>query len=735
MKKSTVEEDGSFATASITLPIATLKEIEGFFPIGEQKIKETYAVLVLKIKEINAGEKEITFEGKKKLSKKIDINSDYTREEVIFYTYALLHAEYDWDSSSKDSNLKEFCHDFFTKAKDYTHSQDRENFDNKYLFEMFLFCSVKNEEEYNLPPYEELWRVFLQERPLLPTTYKLLFTKETNSIRKKAIAEKGFAQTSDFYYLQYILSDLFKKKQYRQFVDLFIAHEQTVKDGGFPYYSALYFNFIDSCRALADFETLRKHIWDEDVSFFGGRYSRDFIEGISAYYQEHYVEAEEYFKKSMVKDVEGSEVTRGATVFYISCLLKQKKTEQAKSHIFDLQPREPYLNNYSIDDFDYPKVESTLIDELKKLDTSKEETDALTYYEASLTYDWQDFTKKKATEVVRMLKPIERTYDSDCTYYFLLSEALFVLGSYDEAYEYKLQAIDRQSDHSEVSYSAHIKNTSNSFQDGLAQTIEEAFQYNRKRGFTGFIESEAQELIAYLWREKKYSLIVAVFDLIEEKGFIDDVAEYLFEFAFSLKEEKDIVRAQKYYEYYIEKKGENQSVLNNLAIIYEQSGNIKLAKNLIEKAFKLSKGSDSVVNRNRERLIGKASKKKAVRPEKKMEETKDVTDVIEYDLDYGKLLYRGSEQKVRSSKLMPAMLKILFEKPQKAIEAITIFETLNLDELSEGRSLLDCVRQINGKLQKLGIKEDVFDFRSEKVLTKESYINRLRTKVSKIEST
>ena len=83
--------------------------------------------------------------------------------------------------------------------------------------------------------------------------------------------------------------------------------------------------------------------------------------------------------------------------------------------------------------------------------------------------------------------------------------------------------------------------------------------------------------------------------------------------------------------------------------------------------------------------------------------------------------------------MMPIMLKELFGNPAKTKNAVDLLEILNRDTTSSNRSILDCIRQINKKIKELGVKEDPFTYRSDKVLTKETYVSLLRMKVSEVE--
>jgi hypothetical protein len=745
MKKgSKKQKEEDFAVADVLVTQDTLNEIQGFFPLGNPKVSTAYGLLSLKINEVDTATKEIIYESsKKKLSRTINIHEQYSREEVIFYSYVLLHAKYDThpfssskSSKSEDSNLKDFCHDFFSKAKDYTYKGNRDEFTTKRIFEMFLYCSIKNEEEYDLPPFEEYWRIFLVKDKLLPTTYELIFKNEKNSIRKEAVAEKAFFHTKEFMYLRYILEQLFSKKKYKEFIKVYLKDKDISEEqNNFPYQPLLYFNFVESCIASGDFKTLKENMHEGDILLFGGRFSSDFIKGIVAYFEKKYATAEKLFKKAILADEEARDVTRNITVFYLSSLLKQKKNDVAKSHIFDLQPREPHIENYDIDDFNYKKIEKEVLDELQKLNLSSEEKSSISFYEASLLHEksWHILDKDISSILLKKLKGV-KGYEDDYTYNYLLSEAYFKLGAYDKAYKTMLKSVAGQEERIYPSYSASIDKTTDDFQEKLPTYIKDEFLYAPPKRFEALIENELSNIIDHWWKSKRYFLISELCEVIEEHGSIDDFDEYLFEFAYSFKEMDQIEKAKKYYELSVNKKGENSSVLNNLAIIYEHLGDLKNAKKTIMRAFELSDGNDAIVNRNKKRLIDDKNKKNSPVPEKKIEEENLKDDYLEYDLDYGKIFYKGKDEPVRSSKMMPFILRELFTNPQKAKNAIDILRNAELDDMTPDRSLGDCVRQINAKIRKLGIKEDIFSYRSEKVLTQEHFLKRLRLKVSEVES-
>jgi tetratricopeptide (TPR) repeat protein len=117
--------------------------------------------------------------------------------------------------------------------------------------------------------------------------------------------------------------------------------------------------------------------------------------------------------------------------------------------------------------------------------------------------------------------------------------------------------------------------------------------------------------IEELFNKKQYETISDIYSLLEgqalELFFSPDELEdgytffdRRFEVAYSLNEAKRTDEAQKVYESIDDP---SSSVLNNLALIYERQGDMKKAKETITKSFKLTDGSNKLINRNKERMF------------------------------------------------------------------------------------------------------------------------------------
>ena len=124
--------------------------------------------------------------------------------------------------------------------------------------------------------------------------------------------------------------------------------------------------------------------------------------------------------------------------------------------------------------------------------------------------------------------------------------------------------------------------------------------------------------------------------------------------------------------------------------------------------------------------------KKPVRSNKKITLRKQSrfseSEHIEYDATYGKLFFKQKNCDIRSSSMMPHILKILFSQPEKSKEVQDILVAINLDDMTSDRSVSDCIRNINIKMKGIGINTNIFSCRNGKILTDENFLSKLRIK-------
>jgi tetratricopeptide (TPR) repeat protein len=101
-------------------------------------------------------------------------------------------------------------------------------------------------------------------------------------------------------------------------------------------------------------------------------------------------------------------------------------------------------------------------------------------------------------------------------------------------------------------------------------------------------------LIRQLFEERLYSEIVDIYwsDFVNPKNHL-----WIFEVAYALREQNHTKAAEGIYEYILESNPNNTSVLNNLSLIKKENGEIRIAYELIQKAFELNP-DDEIIARN-----------------------------------------------------------------------------------------------------------------------------------------
>ena len=107
------------------------------------------------------------------------------------------------------------------------------------------------------------------------------------------------------------------------------------------------------------------------------------------------------------------------------------------------------------------------------------------------------------------------------------------------------------------------------------------------------------ELISALHKNEKYENIIKICNYFSED--ILEEENVLFEIAFAYGKINDELNAKRFYEKIWKKKQKDSAVANNLALLYENEGDCRLAKELLEKALKLNP-DDKTAQENLQRV-------------------------------------------------------------------------------------------------------------------------------------
>ncbi|HCJ67502.1 MAG TPA: hypothetical protein DHV62_09360 [Elusimicrobia bacterium] len=252
------------------------------------------------------------------------------------------------------------------------------------------------------------------------------------------------------------------------------------------------------------------------------------------------------------------------------------------------------------------------------------------------------FTSKELKDLnygLQLIQDCLEYYPDNNTFNGVYSDLLYLKKDYDNSFIYKIKTLANRSKE-EYLCSVYLTECSDKFLDNYVSHIKQELEniYNAeeeyiKYDFSGDLQS--------LFERKKYRTIDNLFKWLEDKLDLEKVEkEYksyygggLFEIAYSSEEVGNINRAKYLYEKYLEINGESSSVLNNLAIIYEQQGNLKRAKKFIKRAKQLTKGNDETINRNFTRIFAKTKTKK----EKKISEESEPSAISKENVSRKKI--------------------------------------------------------------------------------------------------
>ena len=98
-------------------------------------------------------------------------------------------------------------------------------------------------------------------------------------------------------------------------------------------------------------------------------------------------------------------------------------------------------------------------------------------------------------------------------------------------------------------------------------------------------------IINRMFKEKRYSDILENIRNYDDSKLVE--SNILFEIAYSYFKLQNLPASKKYYELYIEKCGETNAVLNNLGLIFENTGDLLKAKEYYQKAAIHDSGDDT----------------------------------------------------------------------------------------------------------------------------------------------
>lgn len=235
----------------------------------------------------------------------------------------------------------------------------------------------------------------------------------------------------------------------------------------------------------------------------------------------------------------------------------------------------------------------------------------------------------------------------------------------------------------------------------------------------------AGPIIERLHKEKNYSVVRRLVNQLGDNNLKD--TEYLFEVAYALNEGKEYKSAGKYYELLLKKKGESSAVLNNLALIREQLGDLREAERLFNNAKEINP-EDATVKRNLERIISlrntaikfMAMPYKNKRALLRLWEARDFDDKIVIKIDELPSFWKLSDAEakdilnvlIKNNVLLPNLDRGNTEKKNKYILNPAVRDNIvEINrEVEEKAPIMDIVADINNDgLSRIGYDKEIID--------------------------
>ena len=467
-----------------------------------------------------------------------------------------------------------------------------------------------------------------------------------------------------------------------------------------------------------------------------------FFLGLINYENKKYERAVEYFSKSIQKDFSNSNETKASLYYMLLCFFEEKNIQKIEETIQNLPLDQ---DNFEVFKLNYME---TAEDALKKIltlqlnDLTKAKVLGLLAFishkrlpepgNAGIGRSLTQEEKNILNEGINLIKKALAFYPRDVFFNALYSNFLYLGKWYSDALICKLKTFGSQEQKSIfISYPysyVSLEDCLDTFLDNYTKTIKELKEssYFLTSNYIGF---DFNLDIGCLWRKKKYNSIAELYlylkpDLDLFKIEDDNVSKGggLFEIAYSLKECGNSKEAKYVYEEYRKIRGDTPSVLNNLALIYEEEGQLKEAQKLIRQAKKIN-DNDEVVNKNYKRMVPLKQKQKADNADKKQSDVATPKKLPFLDQANGKIILGEKSCQIPLGSNQLELCMALFSKPLGE----WVLETYVLPNFSRDvdslRGFYDAIRAINQKAEKdLGVPR-LIEYRASRArIRKEIFI-------------
>lgn len=584
--------------------------------------------------------------------------------------------------------------------------------------------------------YKDKWSIklnlykSLKCSDLFPDVYNTLMEFEDYSLKKMLLAKEGLKKFPTNEILIDKVADYYiKHNEHDKAVDLILNKKKLIPLDEWKNYRRLRLTLIFPLLKLGKFEDARKEasvpVRDEDYQ----RDSNLFLQGLVEYEAKDYKKATDYFIETIgISKYESSEV-RASLYFLIDCYTKTGQISKLEELVKDFKPNRDY---FVVEDlgFNYSTYARKILKSALKVDISESIRAkisgllAYNYYQEIETNNssssgrdsWGRNLTKKELEMVKkaigFLKDAAKYYPRSAFFNSLGCELNISAKQYNEAMKCDLKSFHKnEDDDSDLFSYVELQQCSDDFIENYAHHLKENIGDVDK-----YIKERLGVDIDTLKEKQKFSVVSEIFDYLKSYKGMDNLTkteeessyDFIFNIAYCLKSNNDASNAKILYEKYIEIKGGDSGVLNNLAIIYEGEKNIKKAKILITKAKKLAGEGDEIVNRNYSRIVSNSKKEAdAHRSSIRSDAQKNNKLTINFNFDDGKISLGVKECQIPLGSIEYYICKHLFKKPfGERIEEGSILEEWDRmkGKQENSRTVYDAHRRINTRAKNdLGI--------------------------------
>lgn len=621
-------------------------------------------------------------------------------------------------SESKKQKLKDNAKKFLEMAtKEDFRKRNKESCLPYYLIAKHRLYDYKDNAKTNLHKSLSCPDVF-------PDVYNVLINLEGYSIKKMLLAQEGLKKFPTEESLITEIADYYiAHNEHKKAIDLILDKKKAIVKDDWINFKSLRLLLFFSLIKLERYEEARKEI---GIPICEDDFEKDanlFLKGFIEYESENYKGAKNFFLDTIKISTYNSSEARASFYFLLGCYNNLGEISQLEELIKEFELASDYFHIEALRGFNYVEnVRKTLKDILKSdvNELAKAKVSGLlafSYFQELETnqqsiknraYWGSDLTKKEKERIKKNISLVEDTlkhYPRVAFFNALCANLHNYIKDYDNAVKFDLKAIDGKEDESMDGYSyTSLDECSEEFIDNYVNIIKENLL-----SVEAYVKERLGSDVEKLKELKRHDIISESYYFLKKQIGLDKITnleedsyqKFLFDIAYNLKEYGDSKEAKNVYEKYIKAEGEDPSVLNNLAIIYEEEGNKKQATILIKRAKKLS-SDDDIVDRNYARLVSSSKKEKDSHRSSKTNEKSNKKIKPEFNSGNGQVIMNKNICQIPLGTIEYYICNFLFQKPfgERITEGDILEEWDRMKGKQENsRTVYDAHRRINSKIK------------------------------------